>query len=65
MIKKISRAQEIEEQLKKDGKISYLDKPEHIKAILAMNKEMEEVKRLYKVKERKSEISAANLFLTA
>jgi hypothetical protein len=65
MIKKISRTQAIERKLARSKKTSYLDKPAHMRAILAMNDEMADVRKDYKVKERKSQISAANKVLTA
>lgn len=65
MIKKISKTEEIKKQLNNDGKVSYLDSPEHIEAIVKMNKEMEEVRREYKEKETNSQISAATVVLTA
>lgn len=65
MIKKINKTEEIKEQLNKVGKITYLDSPKHIEAIVRMNEEMEEVRRDYMEKEKNSQISAATVVLTA
>ena len=64
MIKKISRTEEIKEKLTKDGKVSYLDKPEHVQAIIVMNEHMEAVRRDYQAKDRNSQNSAAGVTLT-
>ena len=65
MIKRINRTEEIEKQLRQDNKVTYLDSPQHIEAIKKMDDEMEEVRREYKVKEKKSQTSASNVVLTA
>jgi hypothetical protein len=65
MIKKISKSEEIKAKLKEGGYVSYLDKPEHVAAIVAMNEQMEVVRREYQVKDRNSQISAANVILTS
>ena len=66
MIVTINKTQQIKEKLAKQGNpMDYLNKPAHIKAINDMNTEMEEVRREYKVKERDSQVSAAEVILTA
>ena len=65
MIKKINKSEEIKKQLNNAGKVSYLDTPKHIEAIVKMNKEMEEVRREYNEKETNSQTSAASVVLTA
>jgi len=65
MIKKVSRTEEIKAKLKGEHKVFYLDKPGHLAAIVAMNEQMEIVRREYQVKDRKSQISAADVILTA
>ena len=65
MIKKINKTEEIKARLFRENKVTCLDTPEHIKAIMKMNDEMEEVRREYKVKEKNSQISAYNIILTA
>ena len=65
MIKKISTTEEINEQLSKNGKKTYLDSPKQIEAIVKMNEELEEVRREYRLKEKNSQTSAANVVLTA
>jgi len=49
------------DQLKEDGKISFLDKPHHIEAINAMNEQLADVKREYQIKDRNSQIAALML----
>jgi hypothetical protein len=65
MIKKISKTEEIKAKLKEDGKTSYLDKPEHVDAIVAMNEQMEFVRREFQVKDRNSQTSSASVILTS
>ena len=65
MIKTVSRTQIISDQLKNEGKVAYLDKPEHIAAMIAMNEEIADLKREYQVKDRNSQISAVNVILTS
>ena len=65
MIIKINKAELIITRLKAEGKVTYLDSPEQQKAILEMNTEMEDVKREYQLKERNSQISAANVVLNS
>jgi hypothetical protein len=50
MFKTISKSEEIRKRLKLEGKVEILDKPEHIKAIIEINKSMERVHKdfLYK-----------------
>jgi hypothetical protein len=64
MIKKISKTEVINERLEREGKVTTLDKKEHIDAIIAMNKQLEAVRREYQIKDRKSQITAANVILT-
>jgi hypothetical protein len=65
MIKKISKTEEIKAQMKAENKVSYLDKPQHIAAIVAMNDQLEAVRREYQVKDRNSQITASKVILTA
>ncbi|HEY4149711.1 MAG TPA: hypothetical protein VGM41_12315 [Chitinophagaceae bacterium] len=65
MIKKISRTDEIKAKLKAEGKVSYLDKPHHVQAIVMMNEQMEAVRREYQDKDRNSQNSAAGVTLTS
>ncbi|TCC94172.1 hypothetical protein EZ428_05175 [Pedobacter frigiditerrae] len=65
MIKTLSKTSQIKDKLKMDGKVSYLDKPEHLHAIIAMNEEMESVRREYHIKDRNSQNSASHMILTA
>ncbi|ACF44944.1 hypothetical protein [Pelodictyon phaeoclathratiforme] len=64
MMKKISKTDDINARLERDGKVTVLDKKEHIEAIIAMNKQLEAVRREYQIKDRKSQITAANDILT-
>lgn len=65
MIEKFNKTEELNERLTREGKVSYLDEPQHIDAIIRMNIEMEEVRRDFKVKDENSKASAANLVLTS
>ena len=66
MIVTVNKTQQIKAKLAQQGKaVGYLNQPQHIKAISDMDKEMEEVRREFKVKERDSQISASEVILTA
>jgi hypothetical protein len=65
MIKKINRTEEINKKLQLEGKITVLNSPEHIEAILKLNAEMEQVRRDFKYKNAKSEQGAGETFFTA
>jgi len=64
MIKKISKTEVINAKLEQEGKVTTLDKKEHIDAIIRMNKQLEAVRREYLIKDRESQISAARVILT-
>jgi len=63
-MKKISKTEAINARLKRENKVTTLDKSEHIDAIIAMNKQLEAVRREYQIKDRSSQITAANVILT-
>ena len=65
MIKKNNQTEELEKKLTSEGKVSYLNEPHHIEAIIRMNEEMEEVRRDFKIKDENSQASAATLILTS
>jgi len=65
MIKKISKTEAFKAKMKQEGKVTYLDKPNHIAAIVAMNEQLEAVRREFQVKDRNSQITAATVILTA
>jgi len=65
MIKRISKTHTIKAKMKKEGKMSYLDQPKHFDAIVKMNDGLEEVRRDYQIKDKKSQISASSVVLTA
>jgi len=64
MIKKISKTEVINAKLEQEGKVTTLDKKEHIDAIIRMNKQLEAVRREYLIKDRESQTSAARVILT-
>ncbi len=64
MIQEISKSDRHKERIKDRDGISSI-KPEHDNIILEVNKELEEFRREYRIKNRKSQISAANIILTA
>ena len=65
MYKKVSRSNEIDDRLKKEGKIRTLDSAEDLVKITSMNKFMEGVRKEYQIKESRSHISAANIVLNS
>jgi len=64
MIKKISKTETIKAKMDQEGKVTYLDQPKHVQAILAMNEQLETVRREYQAKDRNSQITAATVILT-
>jgi hypothetical protein len=64
MLKEISKTEAINERLMKENKVTILDEPRHLEAIRAMNIHMDQVRREYQVKDRKSQITAAKVILT-
>ena len=64
MLKKISKTEEINARLKREGKVTILNQPEHLAAIETMNKRLEAARREYQIKERNSQISASKVILT-
>ncbi len=65
MIQKINNTAQIRESLTQAGKVTVLNSAAHVEAITALNKEMEQVRREYKVKNQNSQNSAALTILTA
>ncbi|MCX6246559.1 MAG: hypothetical protein NTW10_02395 [Bacteroidetes bacterium] len=65
MTEKISKYQEMIGRLKDDQKVIYLDQPKDVEVITEIDKQMEAVRREYQIKEKNSQISAANVILTA
>jgi len=64
MITKISKAETIRTKLRKAGNVTILDEPKHIAAIVAMNENLEVVRREYRAKDRNSQNAAAMVYLT-
>ena len=65
MIKKISKTEGIKAKLRKEGKLSYLDKKKHVDAIIAMNDQLEIIRTEFQVKDRNSQQTASNVILTS
>lgn len=65
MINRISRTEAIKAKIKQEGKVTILDKAQHISAVTTMNKQLESVRREYQVKDRNSQITALTVILTA
>lgn len=63
MIKKINDLDAMYAKWEEEGRTSYFDKPEHIQAMFAMNKEMQKVRQEFRLKSRRSEIAASQLIL--
>ena len=64
MIKKINSTDEFFKRLEKEGKVKYLDKPEHYRAIEEVNEGMRETRREYIRMNIESEISARDFYFT-
>lgn len=65
MIQKINRTETINSRLFSEGNVTYLDKPNHIAAIQAMNIILEGTRRDFQVKDKNSQIHASQVILTA
>lgn len=65
MINKISRTEAIKAKMKQEGKVTTLNKAQHITAITTMNEQLETVRREYQVKDRNSQMTASTVILTA
>jgi hypothetical protein len=65
MFKKISKTEDFLRSLSVQNKVTNLNQPKHIKATSEMNTIMEEVRRDFEYKNRRSNISAANVILNA
>ncbi len=65
MITKISKTEDLNKRLRKEGKITLLNDSSRKEAIHELNLDMEESKREYQVKDRKSQISASKVILTS
>ncbi|MFW6224823.1 MAG: hypothetical protein ACOC4B_00985 [Bacteroidota bacterium] len=63
-MEKINKTEALEKRLSQENKVTYLDKPEHKKAIEIMNKSMEKMRREFQKKDQKSEQSAKDVILT-
>jgi hypothetical protein len=61
----INRTQEIQKKLDDQNDSKVLNTPDDIALIHGISRHMEEVRRDYQVKERKSQTSAASVILTA
>lgn len=65
MIEPVSRTKSINDQLKHENRVTYLDEQKHIEAAIAMNNEMADIRRDYQMKDRNSQIDAVNAILTS
>jgi len=65
MTEKISKYQELMSRLRDEDKVTYLDQPRDIEMINDIDKQMEDVRRDFQIKEKNSQISAATVILTA
>jgi hypothetical protein len=61
----INESEAIKAQLKSDGEKVNLDQQQNVAAMVAMNEQMEAVRREYQVKDRNSQMAASKVILTA
>jgi len=64
MSRKISISEEIIRQSEQEGRLEQLNKAEHIGLMESMNKDLEEFRREYKVKESRSIEASSRVILT-
>ena len=60
----LNKSTELKKQLKDDNKVVVMNTPADMLVISNINKHMQEVRRAYEIKERKSQLSAASTVLT-
>lgn len=65
MINRISKTEAIKAKMRQEDKVTTLDKEKHIFAIIAMNGQLEAVRREYQLKDRNSQTTASTVILTA
>jgi len=65
MIERINKSEEIRAELVREGKVSFLDQPEHNEAMLKLNEGLLEDRREFKVKEKNSFTAASKVILTS
>lgn len=64
MIKKVSKTEALISKLRSEGKVIRLNQQEQISRVNKMNKELENVRRDYQIKEKDSKMNALNIILT-
>lgn len=64
MIEIINRSQAYAEKMREEGKVTTFNRPEDIMLSIKMNENLEQFRREYKVKERKSQMGASKVILT-
>ena len=61
----LNKSEELKKQLKDENKVVVMNTDADMLVITNINKHMQEVKRSYEIKERKSQLSAASIVLTS
>lgn len=61
----LNRSEALKKQLKDDNKVVVMNTPEDMLVISNINRHMQEVRRIYEIKERRSQLSAAAAVLTS
>lgn len=64
MIREISKTNQLSVKIAKEGAVRN-DDSKDLKLVLEMNKELEDFRRDYRIKDKKSHVSAASVILTA
>jgi hypothetical protein len=65
MIERINKTEEIRTELVREGKVSFLDKPEQKEAMLKLNDGLLEDRRRFKVMEKNSFETSSRVVLTS
>lgn len=64
MVEKISRSKNYAEKMRQEGNVTTFNRPEDIKVSIKMNENLEQFRREYQVKDRKSQMGASRVILT-
>lgn len=64
MIREISKTNQLTSKITKEGAVRF-DDSKDLRVVLEMNKELEDFRRDYRIKDKKSHVSAASVILTA
>lgn len=63
MINRINKTEDIRKRLREEGKVEYLDKPEHVDAMIRMNEQLEKDHQDFLWKSARSSIESKDCWV--